>query len=205
MGTKRGRLPALLSGGNLRVVKDLRTSKVRIGTDLEEREIYAIGYVTVQWAHLEHMLLLDTILLSGKLRGDVMESATSLSFKRRLRAWHDLIMRLRKSARRTKLLRLHGTIANAESKRHKITHGLWDWEVSNPDRIRASSFRKPHIFEQHFDFDKLIALGDSIGEILFNLHYPKGLKPAHMLTSYMSRDCVRMLTGRVSPAIGTTK
>src|SRR5258708_6830618 len=60
-----------------------------VHTDLSEGELYAIGYVTVQWAHLEHALLLATVKLAAARKRDPPSDTFSLSFERRLRALHE--------------------------------------------------------------------------------------------------------------------
>ena len=39
-----------------------------VQSDLDERELYAIGFVTVAWAMLEHMLLAESVRLADEAR-----------------------------------------------------------------------------------------------------------------------------------------
>jgi hypothetical protein len=142
---------------------------------MTDGEMFAIGMLTVQWAYLEHQLLADTAQMANRARWKELPSdATSLSFKRRLSAWRDTIQStVKNSKKRARLLKLHDRIANAESLRHKITHGLWQWFPSSPDRLRAYSFRPQVAFqEDHLSFDKLIKLAQRIGQINYELAYP---------------------------------
>jgi hypothetical protein len=150
----------------------------RILPDLVEEEVIAIGYVTCQWALLEHILLVNTIKLARRLRTAVPSDAKNKSFSRRLRAWQALVRRLRVEARRERLLRLASTIANLESKRHQVTHGLWSWEARSPHRLMAYSFRPTVEFSEPYDADKIMKLGDQIGAINFELNFPGGKQEA---------------------------
>ena len=139
----------------------------------------AIGYVTVCWAQLEHLLLHVTVDIAEAAKVPVPEHATSLSFKKRLRALRTLIKETGGAAKRQQaLLGLLTKIGNAERSRNRITHGLWDWNQTNPDGLIASSYRMPFDFEERFDFQKLIKLAQQIGEINFSLAFPRGEKQA---------------------------
>jgi hypothetical protein len=167
----------------------------RLLPDLIEREIFAIGYVTCQWAYLEHMVFAVTLQLARQSRVAVPSDAKNKSFSRRLRAWRVLIQRS-KSKRKERLLKLASTIANLESKRHQITHGLWSYEPKSIHRLIAYSFRPTVEFHEPYDADKIMKLGNKIGEINFELTYPGGKREAQKnwaktmseLGSYVSRS-----------------
>jgi hypothetical protein len=139
-------------------------------------ELWAIGAITVQWALLEHALLLDTARLvnTAKLK-EMPEYATSLSFKKRLSAWRSVVQETVKSDKqKDRLLKLGQRIANLESDRHKITHGMWQWSYPNASKLQAWSFRPPVAFrDNNFSLDRLIKLMERIGEVNFELSYPK--------------------------------
>src|SRR5262249_43529712 len=110
--------------------------------DLTQDEVTAVGYVTTQWAFLEHVILVDTIRLAHKLKIQVPNDASNLSFTRRLRAWRTLVQQSRqRKSTKERLLKLASQFANAENKGHQITHGLWQWQVSSPHRLTPYSFR----------------------------------------------------------------
>jgi len=102
------------------------------------------------------------------------------------------------------LLKLVSRIANVQATRNRITHGLLDWEYATPDRVRASTFKPSFEFAEHFDFRKLLKLSDTIGEINFELTYPKGKTQAWKAVGEemqaqgfsMSRDFALMITGK---------
>ncbi len=183
-----------------------------VPNEIADAELWAIGTITVQWAYLEHLLLIDTAQMANKAKIDKLPlDATSLSFKKRLSAWRLLVEETIKNARNRELrLRLASRIANTESDRHKITHGLWQWFPSNPTRLRTYSFRPPFAFaDERFSFDRLLKLGERLGAINFELAYPPkrgrqqdatevmlGEAPRSGRVSYVSRRLLLELAGK---------
>jgi hypothetical protein len=151
----------------------------RIETSLEEKELAAIGYVTVQWAYLEHIILVHTLRIAHQNNVPVPVDARSKSFENRRNAWRKLIKEsVTDASERTALLKIVSKIANLELKRHRLTHGLWGWDEEDPTTMRAYSFRPRVEFDVDFDFDGLMELGFQIGEINFQLTFPRGKKEA---------------------------
>ncbi|HMA51232.1 MAG TPA: hypothetical protein VKP60_15850, partial [Magnetospirillaceae bacterium] len=70
-------------------------------------------------------------------------------------------------------------ISNLERSRNRITHGLWNWNLSDPVTSKVNSTRAPHTFQESFDFHKLIKVAHKIGEITFKLLYPGGEDQVH--------------------------
>jgi hypothetical protein len=173
--------------------------------ELTEKEVLALGYVTCQWAFLEHALFVDTLERAARLRTPIPTDIKTTSFGRRLRAWRALTQgpRVRK-AERERLSRLHNKIANLEDKRHQITHGLWSWNYKTPHRLTAYSFRPNVEFLAPLDADKIWQLGDKIGEVNFVLVYPGGKQHAYRALfkdrqrqgSYVSRSWLLSLQGK---------
>ena len=88
-------------------------------------EIFAIGMLTVQWAYLEHVLLLETARLANRAKFKVLPAeANSLAFSRRLSAWRILVrdtiktkklrQRLLRCQARSRLLRIDGTRSHTD-------------------------------------------------------------------------------------------
>jgi hypothetical protein len=147
-------------------------SPPRIMPELTEREFAAIGFVTAQWSILEHALLAATIAIAEGIKSEPPRDAFNLSFTKRLRAWRNLIEDTQpEGATRKRLIRLTSRIANAETRRHQVAHGVWEWDIQNPDRLVVSSSLKPHIFERPTDFEKLAAFAIQIGKINYELMY----------------------------------
>ncbi|HEX9789847.1 MAG TPA: hypothetical protein VGA60_04215 [Kiloniellales bacterium] len=177
----------------------------RLGTELSMLEFAAIGYVTVSWSQLEHLLLQSTAELADKANVPIPTDATAASFKKRIRALRKLAKEVITGPKtRQKFLNLLNKISGIEQSRHRITHGLWDWLPTDPDKLHASSFRPPYEFEEPFDHHKLVNLAKRIGELNFQLAYPKGEKQAMddyarsamQRGGHVSRLGMQLLTGK---------
>jgi hypothetical protein len=102
-----------------------------------------------------------------------------LAFKDRLRAWRQTIEKFASPAtEKSRLLKFVSRVANLEQRRHKLTHGLWASNPTDPATLIAFSFRPRVAFEAEFDFDGLIKLGADVGELCFGLMFPGGKQQA---------------------------
>jgi hypothetical protein len=164
-------------------------------------EVAAIGVMTIQWAYLEHMLLIATAELVDKANVAMPSEAMSISFERRVNAFRTLIKdTVTDSWKRTQLLSLATKITNIQNDRHRVTHGLWEWYPSNPVKLRLYSFRPQFYFDTNFDLDRLAKLCDRLGEINYELTHPprKGLSKLEITSedmSYMSREATIIFGG----------
>ena len=134
-----------------------------------------LAEMTGYWAYLEHAILLETAKLANRAKFKELPSeATSLSFKRRLGAFRATVSQVVKTKKsRDRLLRLASTISTLEDRRHKITHGLWQWYPSNPDRLQAYSFRpRVEFLERNLSFEKIVTLSEKIAEISYEFAFP---------------------------------
>jgi hypothetical protein len=154
-----------------------KQTRHRIEAELEQRELAAIGYVITQWAFLEHLILTSTVELCPDAKF-IPAKASSLAFNDRLRAWRQTIEKFATTEDKGRLLKLVGKAANLEEKRHKISHGLWTSDASDPATLIAYSYRPRVAFEVEFDFDGLIKLAHEVGELCFNLVFPEGKQQA---------------------------
>ena len=188
-----------------RIIISLVNDRHRYESELAEPEIYAIGYVTVAWAMLEHLLLASTIELTDKANIPLPDDALALSFKKRCRAWRAVIKAtVENEKERTKLIRLANRIGNAERTRNRITHGVWDWDPAKPDKLKGQSYRVPYEYEEPFDLNKLIKLGERVGEINFQLALPRGkdqaweemAQAAAQRGGFVSREFALRLAGK---------
>jgi hypothetical protein len=174
-----------LSGGEkipdqlVRFNLSLVDNRHRIEPDLEEEELAAIGYVTAQWAHLEHGILASTLVLSYENEAAPPKETTSLTFEKRLGAFRVTIERfVTDKKEKARLLKLVSKAANLSASRHKLAHGLWTWDYTDPKTLRASSFRPNVQFEVDFNAEGIRRLGERIGELNFELSCPGGKEDA---------------------------
>lgn len=192
------------------ILKNLKTGVSRIEFELDKEESAAIGRVTAHWAYLEHAVYSASKGISTAVGIDLPQDALSTSFKRRLTALRLLVEEFAPDQERKRMLSLVGKIANAEQDRHRVTHGLWEWDKANPERIAASSFRPGFEFEKLFDTRKLHDLADRIGEASFSLEHPDGWEAGLKETLrsdddsvaffHVSRQLARAWTSRKAPA-----
>ena len=159
-----------------------------IEAELEQQELAAIGYFTTQWAFLEHLILFKTAELCPKQK-DVQKDAASLAFSKRLSAWRQTIEKFAHTdEEKERLLKLVSKAANLEDRRHKLSHGLWMSDASDPRTLIASSFRSGVAFEVEFDFDGLMKLGHEVGKLCFDLLFPEGKEQALKAMAALAKD-----------------
>jgi hypothetical protein len=194
--------PPMLEGTVLIVETIAKRPVYMISHELEPMELAAIGEITVQWAHLEHMLLVRTLQLAKRAGETEPEAARSTRFSERLKAWRRLYLRLENDqARLDRLEKTYERIASAEVNRHKITHGLWAFNRAYPFALTASSFRAPYAFEQHFDFAKLKRLAHTIAEVNFHLQFPDGPQSLEPSQAFVSRSFLQDTSVKERPPI----
>lgn len=156
-----------------------KDEKHRFEPELFDNEIYAIGYFTVNWATLEHCLFLITDAISQIGKIALPEDATHRSFDKRLKAFRNITKEVMTyEDERKRLLGLANSIGSIERSRHRIVHGIWDWEPSKPEKIKGFGIRPPFEFEEPFDKEKLIELGERVANINFQLVFPGGKEQA---------------------------
>lgn len=182
---------------------NLQNNRHALFPDLLEEELFAIGRVTVGFAYLESLILADTARMADARCVELPDDALSTSFKRRMRAWRKFIKKYRRGKPRERLIKIANRISACQTTRNRITHGLWSWDYGNPDRSTATTLRPSFQFTEHFDFRKLMAVGDQIGEINFELSYPMGKRQARAALAQrgfrMSRSFAHIATGKELP------
>jgi hypothetical protein len=159
----------------VQVVRTLRgKQRFYLDVELEHNELAALGRLTAQWSHLEHLIYINSQALAELNGIDPPSEVTSKSFSNRLAAFRQLILSGFEGAQKTKYEKLLSKIANIEQDRHKLIHGTWDWLPTDPSRIIAKCDRPNVEFEKPFDFETIYELGTRIGEISFELAFPSG-------------------------------
>ena len=144
--------------------------------DLTPKEFYAIGEATVQWAYLEHALYFRTKALCRQGRMAIPAAATDTSFTRRLRAFREVVNAVIKlEKRQKKYLLLAARIANAEGTRHRVIHGLWEYDPKHPERLFNFNARPPFKTRFHKMNEKKISdFAIQVGALSFELDWPNG-------------------------------
>jgi hypothetical protein len=152
-----------------------RGDKWIIDTDLNTGELRAIGLVTVQWAHLEHSVLVHSVLIAQQIDEPIDGDAASLSFSRRLAEFRRLASSSKLPATDSRrYIKICDRIANLESQRHKVAHALWEWDTDEPTTLAARSFRPRARFDVPIKVERIEKLAEKIGELLFDMDFPDG-------------------------------
>lgn len=145
-----------------------------ISFELSNLEYGCIGLVTVQWSYLEHALMLVQKNICKSIDETFSEKAESLSFKNRLNSFHDC---LSKHADRIDgveaFISIHGKIAKLQHERHKIIHGIWDYDPKNPFFLNLFNTRKNVDFQGIQNLDSIYEFSREIGEVNYFLTYVK--------------------------------
>lgn len=181
-----------------------RPSQIYPG-EFSRYEIAAIGAITVSWAYLEHVLLLRTAELCERAKLDLPPDALSLSFERRLGALRGLARTaVQDDWEREKLVTLLNRISNVQNDRHKITHGLWQWDLARPEKLTVYSFLRNKEYEAAVDHAKMVKLIEVIGEINFELAHPprRGLRKLKLPNSRISRRAAIEWSGGDAERLG---
>jgi hypothetical protein len=150
-------------------------TKHKLFPDLTDEELFAIGRVTASFAFVEHAILVDSLAIVHRYHiKPFPERILSVSFDQRLEIWRRLVRDNRKGVARKKMLNIAKRMRQLQRDRNRITHGLWSWEYSSPGMVTASTFKPNFEFTEPFDFKKLLAVSEALGEISFSLTFPKG-------------------------------
>lgn len=194
------------------ISKDFETGVCQHEFEVDEREYAAIGRVMVQWAYLEQCVHEMSAGIAEVVGVDLPIDARSVSFSRRLRVLRDLVTAHAPGGEKERMIGLLDRVANVEQDRHQVAHGTWEWEPQNPEVLRASCLRPTKTFEKQYDFERIVEVGNRIGQLTFAFRYPGGWKAAMVdrFTNgdpdaeearyfYASRDFVRAMTNRRDP------
>jgi len=140
-----------------------------------DRQLWAIGMVTVTWSHLEGLLQVCAQSLAGEGSEDARLYEATRSFKLRLEILERLSSRLRQPYR-SSLEHLLVDIRNAQQQRDRIVHSSWGGDAvrtDGPQATGAFNHFKPHpAFEWTLDFGGIKAVAvriDAITRQLFEL------------------------------------
>jgi hypothetical protein len=151
--------------------------KPALYADISDAETFAIGRMTTSWAMLEHQMLVTTLCLAEKFDHPIDNAIASFSFDKRFALLRELGNRLTNPRRKAFFDAIVSRIANIQSERQDLTHGLWDWEYSNPGKIKLQAHpRRKAKHKKNYDHERILAIARKIGEINFDLQYPLGMK-----------------------------
>jgi hypothetical protein len=143
--------------------------------DLDQQELAALGYAVAHWAFMEEALLQATVGIAADLGISEPSGARQDAFRARLRAFSTVAEQIPDEPTRTRFVSLVGRISNENGLRQKLVHGLWSFDMADPDCLLVE---KP---DGHggkclaVNTDRIIAFAQSVSEISMKLLHPNGL------------------------------
>lgn len=147
---------------------------IRIGLPLSPRELEAIGYITAQWAMLEHYVFAHTIYACTVANISPPKEAYSVAIRSRLRAWSTVVCNhLPDDHYKKDASTLVKQIIKLKLKRHRVSHALWSWddERQPEEEITTQSFLPAGKFKWDLDEKRLTRLGHEIAETNAQLEF----------------------------------
>ncbi|MGH8533595.1 MAG: hypothetical protein ACREV1_12915 [Gammaproteobacteria bacterium] len=182
------------------VVKSLQKQQpLALYPDISEYEMYAIGKMTASWALLESQIIKITLELEEHsphtLPSDLVENNT---LQKTLKEFKALIKLIDNPKLKRILESILKRVNNLKTQRHMLTHGIFTWEIKNPEKISVQTPKKKQQ-PQHFDADKIEILARKIAELNFDINVSQGEEQfytARAETGYgISRSFAILVTG----------
>jgi hypothetical protein len=171
-----------------------------IAFDIGEKEYALFGSIVFYWSFLEHALRVRTVALAKRAKMAPPVDANNHDFRRRLGAFRNLVETTTSKATQQKWLEVIKRIERAKAGREHIAHNFWTYNPKKPDQLWATDVRQRGARSEPFDIDKLLELGALLGEINFELMFPRkpGLLDHPM--PYMSRSFRLAIMAKKKPA-----
>jgi hypothetical protein len=124
--------------------KSLDSDQWRVNLELRDEELRAIGHVSAQWAFLESMLRRLTREVAKALREPLPQNIDSDSFRLRNAALRDLVSKMPADSDRDKLQTLLDRVGSLQGERHRLIHGLVEWDEADRDKLNVRTHKNPH-------------------------------------------------------------
>jgi hypothetical protein len=183
----------------LLIGKPIGTSGIpwHIAFDISESEYMLFGSVVFYWSFLEHALRVRTIALAKLAKVTVPAEANNYDFRRRLAAFRRLVETSVKSeTAKQKWLNVIKRIEQAKAGREHVAHNFWTYNPKKPDQLWSTDMRRRGARSGPFDVDRLRKLGALLGEVNFDLIFPRKPIGRNQSMSYMSRSFRLMMMGK---------
>jgi hypothetical protein len=159
-----------------------------IAFDISEKEYMLIGSIVFYWSYLEHVLRERTVALAKLAKVPVPPEVNNTDFRRRLGAFRKLVETTTRNATRRQWLNVVKRIERAKAGREHIAHNFWTYNPKKPDQLWSTDLRRSGARSEPFDTEKLMELGRLLGEVGFELTFPKKPTLRDVSMSYMSRS-----------------
>ena len=173
------------------------------GSELSDREVYAIGKIVSLWGALEYEIFLQTYDSFNPTSLDQLpREMNNQQSSKVLELWKKQVVDKAEGKRQVILQMIYEKILEVTPHRNAIVHGMWDWEASAPEKIKVSRVKKDEIITHSFTADQLGQFARLLAKMNFKIRYPGGfeeyVKAMASQTFYMSRQFVAITTNNPS-------
>lgn len=167
--------------------------------DFEEKELAAIGYAVVHWSFLENAVLEATAAIADAVGRALPEAAKSDAFRPRLRAFLEMIELIKDEEARKYYVDLHARITNANNKRQHLVHGIWSFDLADPNFLIVEKQGNTPGQPKLFNTQAIIDFAIEVSKISMALLDPGGISWEELARMkekgpFISRRGLRMLT-----------
>jgi len=167
--------------------------------ELSDKEVFYVGKIVSQWGSIEHEIFNQCLLTFDQEEIKLPKAMNNLCFSDVLKLWIKRVVDVDNEERQTILLQQYEKIIELKDYRNALVHGMWNWDLSEPDVITTSRIRKKEIISTKFKPDDLVDFYTQLAKINFNIRFPGGveeLAEARMAQSgYIDRRGFEMLFG----------
>ena len=174
---------------------------ILFGSELSDREVYAIGKIVSLWGALEHEIFWQTYkAINPTSLNDLPKGMGNHRSSEVLKLWKQHVVDKAEGRRQAVLQKIYEQIEEVTPHRNAIVHGMWDWSVSEPEKIEVSRVKKDAIIAITFTAADLGQFSRLLAKMNFRIRYPGGLEEyAEAMTGvYMSRQFIAMTTNSPS-------
>jgi hypothetical protein len=167
--------------------------------DLDGQELAALGYAIAHWAFMEEALLQATVGIAADLGISEPSGARQDAFRARLRAFSTAAEQIPDEPIRTWFMSLVGRISNENGLRQRLVHGLWSFDMADPDCLLVEKPDEHGGKRLAVNTERIIAFAQRVSEISMKLLNPNGLTIQDIAaeregsSGYFSRSFLRMI------------
>jgi hypothetical protein len=170
--------------------------------ELSPRELAHIGLIVSQWASLEYEIFTQTLMtfVDSEITGNELpRSMNNLQFSSVLDLWEERVINKANGEVKEVLIKELEHIRHYHEFRNAIAHGMWEWDKSDPKKIRSVRIRNRNVITIRFTAANLESFSTEVGKINFKIRCPSGLEDLAKIRAeqrfYMSRIGAALFSG----------
>ncbi len=166
--------------------------------ELSERELFYIGQIIAQWGALEYEIFCQTLQTFDGCVKSLPKEMNNMQFSGVLEKWRERVVDRCIGEKKKKLDEQYDLIRHYQDYRDALVHGMWDWDISSPHKIKTTRVRKKEVRSVHFTAADLQDFSLEVARINFNVRYPRGVEDLAEMAKkggHISRLGMSMLSG----------